>query len=100
MTVGVAQVSFRLHDNQSLKEKRRVVRSLIEKSRHRFNAAVSEVADQDVHQRATLGIAVVGNDSRVLNSFLDHIIDFMESLNLADLVSHDIELIPLGSLQR
>ena len=97
MTVGVARIQFRLHGNQSLKEKRRVVKSLIEKSRHRFNVAVAEVEDQDVHQRATLGIAVIGSDSRVLNSVLDRIINFMESLGLADLVGQEIELIPLGS---
>jgi uncharacterized protein len=97
MTVGIARIQFRLHGNQSLKEKRKVVKSLVEKSRHRFNVAVAEVEDQDVHQRATLGIAVVGNDGRLLNSVLDRVVDFMDSLSLADLIGHEIELIPLGS---
>ena len=97
MTVGIVRIQFRLHGNQSLKEKRRVVKSLVEKSRHRFNAAVAEVEDQDVHQRATLGAAVVGNDGRVLNAVLDHLVAYMDSLNLAELVTHEIELIPLGS---
>jgi hypothetical protein len=96
MTVAVARITLRLHENHSLKEKRRVLKSLIEKSRHRFNVAVAEVADQDLHQRATLGVAVVGNDGRVLNSLLDHIISYMESLHLADMIDHEIELIPLG----
>jgi uncharacterized protein YlxP (DUF503 family) len=96
MTVGIARIQFRLHGNQSLKDKRKVVKSLIEKSRHRFNVSVAEVEDQDVYQRATLGIAVVGSDGRVLNSVLDRIIDFMDSLKLADFVGHEIELIPLG----
>ncbi len=96
MTVGIARVTFRLHGNQSLKEKRRVVKSLVEKSRHRFNVSVAEVADQDLLQKATIGIAVVGNDGRVLNSLLDRIVDFLEALNLADLVDNELELIPLG----
>jgi uncharacterized protein YlxP (DUF503 family) len=96
MTVGVARITLLLHANQSLKEKRRVLKSLIEKSRHRFNVSVAEVADQDLHQRATLGVAVVGSDSRVLNSLLDHIISYMDSLQLADLIDQEIELIPLG----
>lgn len=73
-----------------------MVKSLVEKSRHRFNVSVAEVADQDIHQRATLGVAVIGSDSRVLNSVLDHIIDFMDSLNLAEMIDREIELIPLG----
>jgi uncharacterized protein len=96
MTVGIARVTFMMHGNQSLKDKRRVVKSLVEKSRHRFNVSVAEVADQDVYQRATLGVAVIGSDGRVLNSLLDRIVDFMNSLHLADLVDHEIELIPLG----
>ena len=96
MTVGIARVTFILHGNQSLKDKRRVVKSLVEKSRHRFNVAVAEVADQDILQRTTLGVAVIGSDSRVLNSVLDRIIDFMDALNLAELIDREIELIPLG----
>ncbi len=96
MTVGIVRVVFRLHGNQSLKEKRRVVKSIIDKSRHRFNVSVAEVGDQDVHQRAVIGVAVIGSDGRVLNSLLDRIVAFMESLGLADLVEHDMELIALG----
>jgi uncharacterized protein len=96
MTVGIARVTFRLHGNQSLKAKRSVVKSLVEKSRHRFNVSVAEVADQDIHQKATIGVAVIGSDGRVLNSLLDRIVDFMDSLGLAELVTHEIELIPLG----
>ncbi|MGO9018577.1 MAG: DUF503 domain-containing protein [Syntrophobacteraceae bacterium] len=95
MTVGVALVSFRLYEIRSLKDKRRIVKSLVEKSRSRFNVTVAEVADQDVHQKASIGIAVIGNDGRVLNSLLDRIIDFMDSLSLADLVSREIELITI-----
>ncbi len=96
MTVAVALLVFRLHEVHSLKEKRKIVKSLIEKSRNRFNVSIAEVADQDVHQKASIGIAAVGNDGRVLNSLLDRIIDFMEALGLADLVSREIELIPMG----
>ena len=96
MTVGIARITFRLHGNQSLKEKRKVVKSLVEKSRHRFNVSVAEVADQNLHQRATIGVAVIGSDGRVLNSILDRIIDYMDSMNLADMVEREVELIPLG----
>ena len=93
MTVGVALVVFRLHEIHSLKDKRRIVKSLVEKSRSRFNVTVAEVADQDVYRQASIGIAVVGSDGRVLNSLLDRIIDFMESLGLAELISREMEFI-------
>ncbi len=93
MTVGVALVVFRLHDIHSLKDKRRIVKSLVEKSRSRFNVSVAEVSDQDLYQQASIAIAVIGNDGRVLNSLLDRIIDFMDSLGLAELISREMELI-------
>jgi uncharacterized protein len=96
MTVGIARVTFRLHGNQSLKDKRKVVKSLVEKSRNRFGVSVAEVADQDVHQRATIGVAVIGNDGRTLNSLLDRVVDFMDALGLAEMLDREIELIPLG----
>ncbi len=93
MTVAVALVVFRLHEIHSLKDKRRIVKSLVEKSRSRFNVSVAEVADQDAHWQASIGIAAIGNDGRVLNSLLDRIIDFMDALGLAELVSREVELI-------
>ncbi len=96
MTVGIIKICLRLHGNQSLKEKRKVVKSLIDKSRHRFNVSVAEVADQDLHQKATIGVAVIGSDGRVLNSLLDRIVNFMESLGLAETLSTEMELITLG----
>ncbi|MGD9503891.1 MAG: DUF503 domain-containing protein [Syntrophobacteraceae bacterium] len=98
MTVGVARITFRLHGNQSLKDKRRVVKSLIEKSRNRFNVSVAEVADQDLHQRATIAVAVVSADGGLVNAILDKIIAYMDSLHLADLADHEIELIPMGDM--
>ncbi len=93
MTVGIARLTFHLHGNRSLKGKRKVVKSLVEKCRHRFNASVAEIADQDLYQRSTIGVAIIGNDARLINSILDQIIGYMDSLQLAELMDQDIELI-------
>ncbi len=53
------------------KEKRKIVKGLIEKSRNRFKCFGGEVATLDAHQKAAIGIAVVENEGRVLNSLLD-----------------------------
>ncbi|SFN02103.1 DUF503 domain-containing protein [Thermodesulforhabdus norvegica] len=93
MTVGVARITFYIPGVASLKAKRKVVKSIVEKSKHRFNVSVAEVADQDLYQKATVAVAVVGNEGREMNSLLDRIIDFMESLGVAEILSHEIELI-------
>ena len=63
MVIGVIKIVLVLHGNRSLKEKRRVVRSVKDKLKKRFNVSVAEVADHDIHQRATLGVSVTSSDS-------------------------------------
>lgn len=93
MTVGVARITFYIPGVMSLKAKRKVVKSIIERSKHRFNVSVAEVDDQNLYQKATIAVAVVGNEGREMNSLLDRIIRFMESLGLGEILSHEIELI-------
>jgi len=74
-----AKLTFYIPHATSLKDKRQVRRSLIDKTRQRFNVSIAEVDTQDTHQTLTLGVAVVsGEVSRAQNS-LDEIIRFMEN---------------------
>ena len=92
MIVAVARITLLIHDNQSLKGKRKVVKSLIEKVRHRFDAAIAEVEDHDLWQKAQLGVAVVGNDATLLETRLGQIMRFMEGQHLAEIVDSQVEL--------
>ena len=93
MVIGVCQLQLRIRENHSLKEKRHVIRKLIDRVRHRFNAAISEVDDHDLWQRSQIGICTVGNDRRFVNSSLDKIIDFIEKMYLAEVIEKEIEII-------
>jgi uncharacterized protein YlxP (DUF503 family) len=92
MVAAIARITLFIPDNNSLKGKRKVVKSLIEKVRHRFEASVAEVEDQDLWQKATLGVALVGNDARLLTSRLDQINSFIENQHLAEIVDSHVEL--------
>jgi uncharacterized protein YlxP (DUF503 family) len=92
MVTAIARITLFIPDNNSLKGKRKVVKSLIEKVRHRFEASVAEVEDQDLWQKATLGVALVGNDARLLTSRLDQINSFIENQHLAEIVDSHVEL--------
>lgn len=95
MVVGVGLITFRLHECHSLKEKRRIVKTVIAQLRNHFNASVAEVADNDVHQRAVVGFALAGNDKTVINSKIDKMFNLAEELGLAEIVDTEMELIPL-----
>jgi uncharacterized protein YlxP (DUF503 family) len=93
MVIGVCQLDFRIPENQSLKGKRHVLRKMIDRVRHQFNVAISEVGDNDLWQRGQIGICTVGNDRRHINSSLDKVIDFIEKMNLVEMVRTEMEII-------
>jgi len=95
MVIGVCQLDFRIPENQSLKGKRHVIQKIIDRVRHRFNVAISEVGDNDLWQRGQIGICTVGNDRRHINSSLDKVIDFIEKMNLVEMVRTEMEIITL-----
>jgi uncharacterized protein YlxP (DUF503 family) len=93
MVVGICHLDFRIPENHSLKGKRHVIRKLIDRVRHRFNVAISEVGDNDLWQRAQIGICTVGNDRRHINSSLDKVLDFIEKMNLVEMLHTEMEII-------
>ena len=93
MVVGVCHLELFLHENFSLKGKRQVLRSIVQRARKRFNISISEVADHDLWQKAVLGICAVGNDRQRVNSILDQVINFIEDTQLTDVADSQIEII-------
>lgn len=93
MVIGMGLITFRLHECRSLKEKRRIVKAVIAQLRNHFNASVAEVADNDVHQRAVVGFAMVGNDKALMNSKVDKVFNLADELGLAEVVDTEMELI-------
>ena len=85
MYVLSAKLSFHIPCAGSLKDKRQVRRSLIEKAKQRFNVSISEVDLQDVHQKLVIGIAVVSSEATHAENSLDEIIRFLENNPNAEL---------------
>ena len=95
MVVGVGSITFRIHQCRSLKEKRKVVKAIVARIRNHFNASVAEVADNDVYQRAVVGVSLVGSDRRLINAKLDKLFNFADELGLAEMIDTQLELISL-----
>ena len=85
-----AKLVFYIPQSTSLKDKRQVRRSLVEKTRHKFNVAIAEIDTQDVLQTLTIGIAVVSGDGAHRENSLDEIIRFLENHADAELTSVEI----------
>lgn len=97
MVVGVGYIAVQLFESHSLKEKRRVVRSVVERARGRFNASVAEVDYLDSWQMAGIGFSCVSNSNAHADRMLAEILRFFES-NLAFGAIADVstELIHVG----
>jgi len=79
MVVGVCKINLLVEEAFSLKEKRRILKSLIERLKSRFNASVAEVDLNDKWQTSVLGIACVSNEGGHVDSMLSSIIEFVEN---------------------
>lgn len=94
MNVGVCQVKLRLPENQSLKGKRRVLKSIIARVRNEFNVSVAEVGGQGLWQSAILGIGYVSNDTRHTNEVLSKVVDFINRSHFEmEMLDYEIEII-------
>lgn len=78
MRVLNLKVKLRASWVHSLKEKRMVVRSLVQKLKNKFNVSVGEVEEQDIHQTIVIGISAVCGSSKQVDSTMENLINFIE----------------------
>lgn len=93
MVIGVLRITVLIHESRSLKDRRQVVKSIVEKVKNRFNVSVAEIDGADLWQRAEIGVATVSNDGAFVNSVMDKVLDFVDGLNLAEVSDHAIEIL-------
>jgi len=96
MVIGVGRLELDLPFAHSLKTKRQVVRKILDRVRSRFNACAAEVSNNDVWQRASIGLAVLGNDSGHVDSMLASVFNFIDRMQLAPVLDWSTELIHMG----
>jgi len=95
MVIGIGTIVLRIPGNTSLKGKRKVVKGVIARLQNTFNASVAEVGANDSLRRAEIGMAFVGNDRRRINSKLDKALNFVEAMQVAEIIDSKMEIISL-----
>ena len=93
MTVGILQLELSIGDAMSLKDKRRVVKSLKDRIAHGHNVSIAEVGALDEHRRSIIGIAMVANERGYVEGALSKLVDFVRAVSSVDLVDYQIELL-------
>jgi len=92
--VGTLKVRVQIFGAQSLKEKRKVLKSIKDRLSH-MGASVAEVDDLDKWQAATLGLAVVSNDAGFVNSMLDKMMNAFFIQDGVEVIGSDMEILHL-----
>ena len=93
MTIGVLQMDFLIPGARSLKDKRRVIKSLKQLMRNRYNCSVAETEFLEHWGRARLAVCVVSNESRHANEQLNEIARFASTKNGAEMLDYRIEML-------
>lgn len=93
MIIGTGKVYLAAPWVHSLKEKRMVVKSIVDKVKHKYNVSIAEIENQDIHQTITIGIACVSNDTRHADSTIQNVIEFIENNTEADVERIETEII-------
>ena len=94
MSIGTCKIRLRLPQNHTLKEKRRVLKSIISRVRNKYNVSIAEVEDQDSWQLATLGVTCVSNSGQHANQVLSKVVDFIEKSRFdVEMLDYKIEMV-------
>lgn len=92
MIVGTCQIEMLIYEANSLKEKRHVIKSIIERIKSRFNASVAEVDYMDLWNRSVIGVSVVSNSKTLCESSIAKIIDFIDNDERVEIINHIMEV--------
>jgi len=96
MQVSVARVTLRIVESRSLKGKRKVIRSVLDKSRAKFRVSAAEVGLQDKWQMAELGFACVSSNGHHAEEVIQKVIRFVENMHVAMVTECRTEIVHFG----
>lgn len=93
MIVGKLEVELFFGECQTLKDKRRVLKSIIQRIKGKFNVSIAEVGGQDTWQRSVLGIVCVSNETAQVQSILSNVTNFLELHQQARVINIKTEIL-------
>ncbi|MCR1933815.1 DUF503 domain-containing protein [Clostridium tepidum] len=93
MIIGTAKIYLYANWIHSLKEKRMIVKSVISKTKNKFNVSIAEVEMQDIHQNIVIGIACVSNSSKQADSIIQNVVNYIEGNTEAIVSKVETEII-------
>jgi len=91
MIVGISEIEIFISESNSLKFKRQIIKSIKTKLQNKYNISIAEVEHQNLWQRAKFGVAVVSCDSKVVDSTLNKVLDFIDNDPRVEVINYQME---------
>lgn len=92
MIVGTLHARLLVRESRTLKDKRQVVRSIVDRLRSNFHVAASEVGHLDDVKVIELGIAAVGAEVAPIRGVLQTIQEALRGHPIAEHLGSEIEV--------
>ena len=93
MIVGILSVEIIIPSAASLKDKRKIVLSVKDRLRKKFNVSAAEVGYQDKWQRSLLGVAAVSEKRKFVEECLNKVFDFLDNEVSFEIVKYNFEYV-------
>jgi len=94
MTVGACRITLRMPENDSLKGKRQLIKSVTSRVRNKYNVSIAEVGDNESWQIVSLGVSCVSNSVRHADEMLTNVVKFIAGSRLeAELLDYEMEML-------
>lgn len=90
---GILNITIEVAASESLKDKRHVVKSLLDTARNKFNVSAAEIDHLDSHKMAGLAFACVSNEAVFVNKVLNKVLDHVKSNPLCEVVDSGLEMV-------
>ncbi|AHM56167.1 hypothetical protein EAL2_c08670 [Peptoclostridium acidaminophilum DSM 3953] len=92
MFVGVCTLELYIFHAYSLKDKRQVIKSIIDRLKSRYNISVAEVGQNDVWNKSEIGISCVSNSKSQINEVFNKIVDFIDNDERVEITNMEMEI--------
>lgn len=93
MIIGICTCEIYIFNANSLKSKRSVVKSIIEKSKNRFNISIAEVGENDKWQKSIIAFSTISNDQKIVEETIEKVINFFDSYSEIEIINIKREIL-------
>ncbi|MFR3064399.1 DUF503 domain-containing protein [Peptoniphilus sp.] len=93
MIIGICTCEIFIFNANSLKSKRSIVKSIIEKSKNRFNISIAEVGENDKWQKSIIAFSTISNDQKIVEETIEKVINFFDSYSEIEIIKIKREIL-------